>query len=264
MNNIIRGFEYEKQIKNYIITNLNKKCYLWSETPETILLYNNIIGSHNDGRIRRKNTKENRLIDTGIDIIQIENDDGLCSIVQCKNCYNKGITIHNLSGFLSWMFSLPTINGYVYYTKNLSINLRSLPKNDRINYIKIPFIENNIIETKMNITSFDYQIEAKNKIINYFKENNRGILSAPCGIGKTHISYLVSTEFNKVIILSPLIQFSKQNLDKFIEYGYNNKNLLVNCENERDITKIKEFIKLNEKYLISCTYDSIDIIIPLL
>jgi len=82
MNNIIKGTLYEKQVLNYIINNLNKKAYLWSYCPENILIHNNIIGSHNDNRIRRKDIKENNLIDTGIDIIQLEDDNITCSIIQ--------------------------------------------------------------------------------------------------------------------------------------------------------------------------------------
>lgn len=46
-NNLIKGSLYEKQIKEYIINNFNKPAYLWSETPETILIENGIIGTHN-------------------------------------------------------------------------------------------------------------------------------------------------------------------------------------------------------------------------
>ena len=37
-NNNIKGYLYEKQIKDYIINYLDKPAYLWSETPETILI----------------------------------------------------------------------------------------------------------------------------------------------------------------------------------------------------------------------------------
>ena len=58
---------------------------MWSEN---ILINNNIIGSHNEHRLNRKN----KLIDTGVDIIQLE-DNYICSLVQCKNGYSKGITM---------------------------------------------------------------------------------------------------------------------------------------------------------------------------
>ena len=261
MDNIIKGTLYEKQILNYIINKLDKKAYLWSDCPENILIKNNILGSHNDIRIRRKDIKENELIDTGIDIIQIDDENNNCSIVQCKNGYKTGITMQHLAGFMCWMFSLPYIKGYVYYTNRLSPNLKRLPKNDRINYIKLPFIEEIKEKEQNTIEPFEYQLDAKNKIIEYFKSNNRGILSAPCGTGKTYITYISSFEYDQIIILSPLIQFSKQNLDKYIEYGYKNNYLLVNCEAERNTEEIEKFIKSNNKFLISSTFDSLDVLI---
>ena len=113
-----KGFLYEIQIRDHIINSLNKQAFLWSHTPETILIDNNIIGSHNEQRIKRKENclnKFNPLLDTGIDIITIENDNK-CSLVQCKNGYVKGVTMKDLAGFMCWMASLDKINGYVYYT----------------------------------------------------------------------------------------------------------------------------------------------------
>lgn len=100
MDSRLKGFIYEKYVKNHILSNLNKKAYLWNETPATILIKNNIIGSHNEHRIMRKNRlndKENPIMDTGIDIVQIDNEDDLCSIIQCKNGYSKGVSISNLA-----------------------------------------------------------------------------------------------------------------------------------------------------------------------
>lgn len=73
--NKIKGDNYEIQIRNYIINTLGKPAYLWHHTPETILINNGIIGSHNDHRLKRKDNKENSLQDTGIDIIQIEENE---------------------------------------------------------------------------------------------------------------------------------------------------------------------------------------------
>ena len=84
--NHIKGKEYEIQTRNHIINVLNKKAYLWEDTPETILINAGIIGSHNINRLIRKDNKENPLMDTGIDIIQI-NEDNSISLVQCKNGY---------------------------------------------------------------------------------------------------------------------------------------------------------------------------------
>ena len=45
MNNIEKGFNYEKQIKKSIIENTNYNAYLWNECPEVILIENNLIKS---------------------------------------------------------------------------------------------------------------------------------------------------------------------------------------------------------------------------
>jgi hypothetical protein len=45
MNNIEKGFLYENQIKNFIISNTNFNAYLWNECPETILVDNKLISS---------------------------------------------------------------------------------------------------------------------------------------------------------------------------------------------------------------------------
>ena len=45
MDNINKGYLYEVQIKNHITLNLNKKAYLWNETPEDLLIEHKIIDS---------------------------------------------------------------------------------------------------------------------------------------------------------------------------------------------------------------------------
>ena len=264
MNNQDKGYLYEIQIRDYIINELKFPAYLWKDTPETILLQNNIIGSHNHNRLRRIENKINSLRDTGIDVISLENDK--CSLVQCKNGYKKGIKMEDLAGFMCWMTTLDTLKGYVYYTDKLSQNILSLPKNKRIEYIKQPFTQNIIEEINVleKYKPYDYQEIAVNKFIEHFKISNRGILSMPCGTGKTMTSYLISQKFKQIIILSPLKEFAKQNLNRYIEYGYENKTLFVSSDGCRDVGEIRKFIKSNKSFIISSTFCSIDCIIQVL
>ncbi len=178
VNNYQKGYFYEINVKNYIINNLNKQAFLWSEIPETILVEHGIIGSHNDHRLIRKENKLNPLRDIGIDILQIESD-GKISFVQCKNGYSKGIIFDDLAGF-----SLMTLHhyklikkSYVYYTNKLSNNILSLPQSKKIKYIKKKFDDlvnshNIITKNKINSTNkiipFDYQTDAQNKLIKHF------------------------------------------------------------------------------------------------
>jgi superfamily II DNA or RNA helicase len=258
--NQIKGYNYEIQIRDYIINTLHKNAYLWGDTPETILINCGIIGSHNEHRLRRIDKKENGLTDTGVDIIQVDSNTE-SSLVQCKNGYKNGLTIIDLAGFMCWMATMNKINGYVYYTSKLSENIKCLPKTKRIEYIKQPYIKdhdkkNNILRIK----PFDYQIKAKEDFIKYFEINQKGILSMPCGTGKTFTSYLISQNYQQIIILSPLKQFAKQNLDRYIEYGYSGKSLLVDSDGERDIDTIKKFITEDTNFLISATFCSVDVI----
>ena len=264
LNNHINGKDYEIQIRDHIINVLNKKAYLWEDTPENILVNYGIIGSHNINRLIRKDKKENPLMDTGIDIIQVNQDNSI-SLIQCKNGYKNGITMHDLSGFMCWMTVLDKLNGFVYYTDKISNNLKYLPLNKRLEFIKYKYEDKKEEIINENImVPFYYQIEAKNKIIEYLKNNNRGILNLPCGTGKTYISYLSSQKYKQIIILSPLKQFAKQNLECFIKYGFKGNSLLVNSDGERNINEIKTFIENNEIFVISATFCSIDVLYDVL
>jgi len=180
--------------------------------------------------------------------------------VQCKNGYKNGLTFNDLSGFFGWMSGLIKLTGYVYYTNKLSENIKCLPNPDqRIKYIKQKYNEDIIVDAVIKeFKPYDYQLKAQKEFNNNFK--NRGILTLPCGTGKTLISYLCSNSGKQIIIISPLKQFAKQNLDKFIEYGYKNNTLLVDSDGERDVKEIKKFIESNKSFLISSTFCSIDVI----
>jgi superfamily II DNA or RNA helicase len=286
MNNQEKGLLYEKYVKDFIIQKLGKNAYLWNECPENILIENNLIHSHNTMRLIRKDIKEGHLHnhkDIGIDIIQIENDE--CSIVQCKNGYNNGLCVDDISGIMMRCAFIRDVNTFIYYTECLSRNIRytseispyvisidcsnqtdkllGISNDNKIYFIKLPYENNNevIQDIKIDITPYSYQIEAINKFKEHYQSNNRGILSLPCGCGKTYTSYLISNDYKHIVILSPLREFASQNLNRFIEYGYNKNNtLLVDTDGNRDIDSIKEFITEHNNMIISCTYNSMDLI----
>ncbi len=295
MNNQIKGLNYEKFIKNLIINYLNKNAYLWHECPEDILISNNLIHSHNDLRLMRKDIKlkEGHLHnyrDIGIDIIQIETEnDNKCSIIQCKNGYSNGLTVNDIAGIMMrTAFANNNIKTYIYYTNKLSNPINYTSKissfvsnidctndlsqlldinqnSNKINFIKLPFDDNHDTNENQNenkiISPFEYQLEAYNSFKNNYTNNNRGMLSLPCGTGKTYTSYLISNDYNQIIIISPLREFANQNLQRFIEYGYDeSKSLLIDSDGIREIIYIENFIKTNNKFLISCTYNSMDLI----
>ena len=71
-------------------------------------------------------------------------------------------------------------------------------------------------------------------------------------------------KYKQIIILSPLKQFAKQNLECFIKYGFKGNKLLVDSDGERDINEIKIFIENNETFIISSTFYSIDVLYDVL
>jgi len=139
MLNILKGSEYEVQIKNYLLglTNSNH-TWLWTETPMANLIESGIVDCHNTHRLIRKNNKENPLIDTGIDIILYNSQSNKYKLVQCKNGYSSGLRMSDLAGFYGWMSYLNNIEGIVYYTSKISPNILNLPQIIVSNILNIP------------------------------------------------------------------------------------------------------------------------------
>jgi superfamily II DNA or RNA helicase len=277
-----KGLLYERYVKDFIIQTLGKNAYLWNECPENILISHKLVHSHNDMRLLRKDIKEGHLHshkDIGIDIIQIDNDK--LSIIQCKNGYTNGLCVDDIAGIMMRTAFIRDVPTFIYYTHCLSRNINytaslspyvsqvnadkllDVSDDNKIYFVKLPYNEDNIVKdiVKKEITPYSYQVEAANRFKEHFETNNRGILSLPCGCGKTYTSYLISKNYNHVIIISPLREFASQNLNRFIEYGYDKRNtMLVDCDGNRDLDNIKTFIKNHKRLLISCTYNSTDLI----
>jgi hypothetical protein len=66
--------------------------------------------------------------------------------------------------------------------------------------------------------------------------------------------------YNIVIMITPLKQYAKQNCDRFKIYENDRKSLLIDSDGSRNLNVINEFIKNNNKILLSVTYKSCDII----
>ena len=292
LNNLIKGTSYELFIRDYLNKNQNQQSWLWSKTPEKILRDCNIIGEWNEHRLKRKEYKiilnkienglelddeENSMIDLGVDIILKINNEYI--FVQCKNYDdNNIITTEKLAGFYSMIIHYEK-KGILYYTSKLSKNIINKKECNSIEYIKKEFDNkkfyidkaNNIYNKELNKESnktnlienaYDYQIEAYCKISEEFKTKNRAILNLPCGLGKTLISMMIGLNYNQVIIISPLIEYCNQNLERFMsDIKYKDyKGLLINTDGTRDTEEIKKFISSNKKIILSVCYKSCDIL----
>jgi len=255
-----KGREYEIFINSFI-NNSNSISWIWDQIPEIELRKAKLINSHNELRLLRKNNnKINPLKDVGIDILEFKNN--IYNLIQCKN-YSNSVCISDLAGFYM-RFANNTknnIKGTVYYTSELSKNISNYHENINIKYIKFPMIIEKLEKIKFKLRN--YQCEAVDSILKIFEKENTSILSMPCGTGKTLTSCEIGKNFKNVIIFSPLRQFAKQNLDRFIEYD-NTKNLLIDSDNDgtRNINEILKYIKNNKKnrIIFSATYKSVDIV----
>jgi superfamily II DNA or RNA helicase len=217
--------------------------------------------------------------------------------VQCKNGYQNGLCVDDIAGIMMRSAFIRNVNTFIYYTNCLSRNilytsgispyvshidcsgsrsnideLAEVSNDNKIYFVKLPYENSNneaIEEIDIvpeipeipEIVAYSYQAEAVNTFKEHYETRKRGILSLPCGCGKTYTSYLISKDYKQVIILSPLREFASQNLNKFIEYGYDKKNTrLVDSDGDRDIDSIKGFIQSKNRFVISCTYKSMDLI----
>ncbi len=291
--NKLKGDLYENYVRDHIIkTSTNNQVYLWKDVPESLLIKYGVFSSNSMARVKRKIDRTNPFQDTGIDLIAIDNLTNSCAAIQCKNGYANGLTLNDLAGF-SWMVANNIeLKPIVFYTSKLSPQLQmsnnrfkfnrlcytsenSIPVvtaqiqeqiikkkriKDHLNYIK-QILDQTVLP--MLIKPFGYQIDACSKIIEHFETNNKAILSLPCGCGKTYTSYIISKQFNKIVIISPLKQFAKQNLSKFKQYGYLNPTLLIDSDGTRDLDEITEFVGTNKQFLLSVTFKSVDLIAKL-
>lgn len=136
--NRLKGVQYEVFVRDDIIHNQGKQAYLWNDIPESVLINSGLIHSGNEHRlIRKKNMKNknrnNPLIDVGVDILQCDKDN--YTLVQCKNGYNRGLTMADLGTFHTMLYHHSKLNGVVYHTSKLSYHLRENYLNPNIQYI---------------------------------------------------------------------------------------------------------------------------------
>jgi len=213
-------------------------------------------------RLQSKSNNENISRDIGIDLIQL-NTDGEYVLVQCKN-YTKCLCIHHLAGFYMRMCNNKNAKGIVYCsTDKLSCNITNYNIGDRIKYICKP-IRNVIMNNNNIIAPYPYQSKIIKKLCKYYISNDRGILTMPCGTGKTLISCYLGKQFDQIIFISPLKQFAEQNKKRYEEYDHNRKGLLIDSDGTRNRKDIKKFIRTNKKFLLSATYKSCDVVLKIL
>lgn len=245
-----RGILYESQSLLYLISNnRNYHIFLWKDIP-----YKYIFKCGFDIYLTNNND-ENSYRDIGCDIMMInkEDDDDII-IVQCKNYESKNICVKDLSGFsFLFLISKVPIKGIIISHTECSQLVQSIfLNNDRIKYQKLEYQEHKEEQMIVKFEPRNYQIEASNKF------NGKGILQLPCGMGKTYIACMIASNYDNIIILSPLRNYAVQLLEKFKEYFEDTYNyLLLSMDGERSIDIC------NKKNIISSTFCSVSLLLNL-
>jgi len=280
-----KGDIYEKYIYyNLLETNKYKNVWLWKNVPEYYLLKSGIMDNWNNARLIRKKDNidnlENRLPDFATDLFTLEQDDNnndKYSIIQCKNYDDsRKLRPEHLGTFYFMMYRYSRyVNGLVFHTNDLCENLLNHSNtNDNIKYNRVSIEEDkyelynldkdlNIDNIEINennsiLEPFQYQIDAYEAL----KGKHRTVLQMACGTGKTLVSILLAKDYKQNIIISPLKAYCEQNMERFTsQMPEEYKMLIIDGDNDgRNIHKIIEFIKNNEKICLFVTYKSIDII----
>ena len=245
-----RGALYENQSFQYLInTNPNYIVFLWKDIP-----YKYIFKCGFDIYLTINN-EENSYRDIGCDIMMInKEDDNDIIIVQCKNYESKNICVKDLSGFsFLFLISKIPIKGLIISNSECSKLVQSIfLNNDKIQFQKLEYLEYKEDPIIVKHQPRDYQIEAYNKF------TGKGILQLPCGMGKTLIACMIASNYDNIIILSPLRNYAVQLLEKFKEYFEDKYNyLLVSMDGERNINIH------HQKNIISSTFCSVSLLLNL-
>jgi len=115
------------------------------------------------------------------------------------------------------------------------------------------------------VCPYSYQLECVKIFNKYYKSNNNAILQMPCGCGKTYTSFLISENYNIIIIISPLKQHTEQNILNFLKYSKKElKSIIIDSEGTRNINYIFDKIAKQNNIIIGSTYKSCDIVIEII
>ena len=242
------GFSYEYFVLEQIRKNYDKVWH-WKDFPEKLMYENNLITNYEVFSKYR--------YDIGADLVALK--DNKYYFIQCKN-FNDTILMENLAGFYFLLYEY-NLTGVLYYNGTLSQRVKDL-SNNKIQFINLPFnnMTINIIENiEIPLLKRDYQLEAYNKLLN----KPTSILSLPCGMGKTYTSSLLAKKYDNIIILSPTRYLAFQTLENFKKYlGSKYSPILISLDGKRKLEDINNY--LQDKNIISSTYDSVDIVIQII
>jgi superfamily II DNA or RNA helicase len=280
-NNIARKKCYIKQIERKYTDNYeqysidyhrektNHTTWWWRNIPEIELEKAGFINDYNKLRLKRKENQKNDdyvLREYGLDGLAFDSETNTYHGIQSKYWKSRKLTSHDLGSFLFavWSRLVQQNNqscGYLYHTCDIQIDaMDDFRNNPNLHSIKLPY--SHIEEHKDNIDETKYplrqpQIEALNALSEGW--DNCGLLTLPCGLGKTVIigNYLKNQSYKHIFFLSPLRQQTKQSKERIEKFIPQYMSLLVDSDNggTTDETYIFDMIEKQSCFL-SITYES--------
>jgi predicted helicase len=229
--------------------------------------------------------------DIGIDGIAINKNNELVAI-QVKYRKEPLISFTELSTFIASAFGVSDIITeaiVITNAKRLSSKLQNTKKVRIFNYDILNEIPKNFfkqiknknkINLQLQFIPKDYQEKIITNTINYFNENDKGIIYMPCGTGKTLTGYWIMEKLKakKVIIAVPSLSLLSQNYKTYIEMNPKLNYMLIgsdvdNLNDELIADKsifyttekqvIKNFLKCRDEFVIFTTYQSSNILAEL-
>ena len=270
-----KGDAYEIFIKHYLIDTGNyKSVYLWKDVPEADLFACGIMDDWNTSRIRRKQARTTGILpDFGTDLLVKSSSGDKYSIVQCKHYdESRPLSANDLGTFLCMVMRYhKQVCSLVYSSSGFQNHLLMLEDNYNITYNELKFnparyleLLNTIYKPDVDkenskiLIPYDYQLEA----INALKGKDRTVCQLPCGCGKTLIAIKLCEAYKQNVIITPLKSYCEQNLDRFTsQMDGSYAMMIIDSDGDgRNIDKIQEFVKKNNKICLFATFKSVDII----
>ena len=270
-----KGDAYEIFIKHYLIDTGNyKSVYLWKDVPEADLFACGIMDDWNTARIRRKQARTTGILpDFGTDLLVKSSSGDKYSIVQCKHYdESRPLSANDLGTFLCMVMRYhKQVSSLVYSSSGFQNHLLMLEDNYNITYNELKFnparyleLLNTIYKPDVDkenskiLIPYDYQLEA----INALKGKDRTVCQLPCGCGKTLIAIKLCEAYKQNVIITPLKSYCEQNLDRFTsQMDGSYAMMIIDSDGDgRNIDKIQEFVKKNNKICLFVTFKSVDII----
>jgi superfamily II DNA or RNA helicase len=270
-----KGDAYEIFIKHYLIDTGNyKSVYLWKDVPEADLFACGIMDDWNTARIRRKQSRTTGILpDFGTDLLVKSSSGDKYSIVQCKHYdESRPLSANDLGTFLCMVMRYhKQVSSLVYSSSGYQNHLLMLEDNYNITYNELKFnparyleLLNTIYKPDVDkenskiLIPYDYQLEA----INALKGKDRTVCQLPCGCGKTLIAIKLCEAYKQNVIITPLKSYCEQNLDRFTsQMDGSYAMMIIDSDGDgRNIDKIQEFVKKNNKICLFATFKSVDII----